>query len=395
MTPSCPAASACSSSAAASSRDGRSTPGIRCAPTTRSSASSRADSGSSIRSAPSRCRQSKKNGRQQQLVGVGSEPARRLLERARPAVVAAARGSRRRAPRRRHGRPRTSSTSSGTRSVTSRSVRVHTRTTSPSRCTWMRAPSSLNSTLTSAPELGERGVQALGRARQHRPDRAADLGRHRLQRRGAAGEGEPGRLGEAARRGRTPGAPWPPGTSAAAATASSITPSSAPWRSSPVSSRCRNCCSSAVAAPNRASSCAARRAVEPAPEVAASASSRASTSATSRRRRSRRRHAEAGQRAPARTEPALPRLARQPGGGRLDLVGRRGAQQRGQRGGLRRAGAGGPDGGGAGDDLGEQHAGIEAAPTDSSALSPTARAYPAPCRGGPPCARPRAAGRAG
>ena len=178
------------------------------------------------------------------------------------------------------------------------------------------------------------------------------------------------------------------GISAAAATASSITPSSAPWRSSPVNSRCRNCCSSAVAAPNRASSCAGpagrrararggRQRVQPRLDVR-----------DLQARCGRRRHAEGRQRAPARTEPALPRLARQPGGGRLDLAGRRGAKQRGQRRGLRGAGAGGPDLGGAGDDLGEQHAGIEAAPTDRLRLSRGGRRGPGPCRAGPPCARP-------
>ena len=73
------------------------------------------------------------------------------------------------------------------------------------------------------------------------------------------------------------------GTSAAAATASSMTPSRAPWRSSPVSNRRRNACSSAVAAPNSSASRAARRAVEPVPVVAARASSVASTAATSSR----------------------------------------------------------------------------------------------------------------
>ncbi len=70
------------------------------------------------------------------------------------------------------------------------------------------------------------------------------------------------------------------GISAAAAIASSITPSNAPWRSSPVSSRRRNACSSAVAAPNSPLSRAARRAVDPAPEVCASSSRAASTAAT-------------------------------------------------------------------------------------------------------------------
>ena len=218
------------------------------------------------------------------------------------------------------------------------------------------------------PELGERGVKAsaglasMGRTGRPTSGATASTAAAPPVR---ASRAVSGRRPERKKARRTVAA----GISAAAATASSITPSSAPCRSSPVNSRCRNRCSSAVAAPNRASSCAARRAVEPAPEVAASASSRASTSRDLQARCGRRRHAEGRQRAPARTEPALPRLARQPGGGRLDLAGRRGAEQRGQRRGLRRAGAGGPDRRGAGDDIGEQHAGIEAAPTDSSPQS--------------------------
>ena len=136
------------------------------------------DSGSSIRSTPSRCRQSKKNGRSsssRRVVGVA--PNRLVVSwngRGRPSSCSArvSPSSTTRAARQRRGPARPARARA---SVTSRSVRVHTRTTSPSRCTWMRAPSSLYSTLTSAPELGERGVQGLGGARQHRPDRAADL----------------------------------------------------------------------------------------------------------------------------------------------------------------------------------------------------------------------------
>ena len=60
--------------------------------------------------------------------------------------------------------------------------------------------------------------------------------------------------------------------------------------------------------------------------------------------------------APADAEPALPRLAGQPAGDRLDLAGVRPPQQVGDRGGLRGAGPGGSDRGGGGDDVGEQHA---------------------------------------
>ena len=44
------------------------------------------------------------------------------------------------------GNARTTSTTSGTRAVTSLRLRVKARTSSPARCTWMRAPSSFHST---------------------------------------------------------------------------------------------------------------------------------------------------------------------------------------------------------------------------------------------------------
>ena len=53
-------------------------------------------------------------------------------------------------------------------------------------------------------QLGERGVQVLGRAREHRPDGPAHLRRDRLQRGGASREGEPGGLGQAARQEERP-----------------------------------------------------------------------------------------------------------------------------------------------------------------------------------------------
>ena len=75
---------------------------------------------------------------------------------------------------------------------------------------------------------------------------------------------------------RTVGAAIP----AALATASAITPASAPWRSSPPSSRRRNVCSASVAAANRSATNAARRACEPLPAVAPISVNAASTSAT-------------------------------------------------------------------------------------------------------------------
>ena len=70
------------------------------------------------------------------------------------------------------------------------------------------------------------------------------------------------------------------GRSEAVAIASVITPSSAPWRTSPVSSRMRKSCSPDVALSNRLPNNSFRRLTEPAPEVTASSSSRLSTSAT-------------------------------------------------------------------------------------------------------------------
>ena len=68
------------------------------------------------------------------------------------------------------------------------------------------------------------------------------------------------------------------GTSAARAMASAITPSSAPWCSSPDSSRRRNACSLAVARPNSSSTSCLRVACEPLPDAAPIAVNAASTS---------------------------------------------------------------------------------------------------------------------
>ena len=68
------------------------------------------------------------------------------------------------------------------------------------------------------------------------------------------------------------------GTSAARATASVMTPSSAPWRSSPESRPTRNRCSSAVARPNSSPTSALRAAAEPFPDTAPIALNPESTS---------------------------------------------------------------------------------------------------------------------
>jgi hypothetical protein len=69
------------------------------------------------------------------------------------------------------------------------------------------------------------------------------------------------------------------GTPAARATASVITPSSAPCRSSPDSSRTRKNCSSAVAAPNSSATSRLRSAADPFPATAPITVNAASTSA--------------------------------------------------------------------------------------------------------------------
>ena len=68
------------------------------------------------------------------------------------------------------------------------------------------------------------------------------------------------------------------GTDAARATASVITPSSAPWRSSPDSRPTRNRCSSRVARPNSSPTSALRAVAEPFPDTAPIAEKAESTS---------------------------------------------------------------------------------------------------------------------
>ena len=70
------------------------------------------------------------------------------------------------------------------------------------------------------------------------------------------------------------------GNPAALATASTITPSSAPWRSSPTSSRTRKSCSPSVARPNTFLSSRNRSPAAPFPRIASSRWNAASTSAS-------------------------------------------------------------------------------------------------------------------
>ena len=105
------------------------------------------------------------------------------------------------------------------------------------------------------------------------------------------------------------------GTSAARATASTMTPSCAPWRSSPVSSATRKRCSGSVARAKSAPSASRRAACEPGPAIAPIASHAASTS-LSASVASRRRRGQVAQRAVADPDLALAQLAREVGDAR-------------------------------------------------------------------------------
>ena len=67
---------------------------------------------------------------------------------------------------------RPTATTSGIRAVTSFWLRVKTLTSSPNRCTWIRAPSSFHSTETSPVTASSIGSCGGG---QHRLDRGQDL----------------------------------------------------------------------------------------------------------------------------------------------------------------------------------------------------------------------------
>ncbi len=146
----------------------------------------------------------------------------------------------------------------------SSSDRVNSRTPPPARCAWTRMPSIFHSTAARPPArsmassivaslLASMGLSGLPTCRPNRasaslpPPSAAC----------AVTASDP--LSITARRTSAPGTPD------ALATASVITPSSAPWRSSPESKRTRNRCSSAVAAPNSSPTCRLRSAADPFP----------------------------------------------------------------------------------------------------------------------------------
>src|SRR5947209_3558415 len=199
--------------------------------------------------------------------GVPSGGARSAI--ASPSRIVSRRGSR-----------RVASTTSGTATVTSFSWREKTRTSSPALCTWIRAPSSLYSNAASPSSVRASATSAaawasigwIGRNSSIRK-RASPAAPSTSAARATAAR-SPASI--AARRTKSGSSP------AARATASVTSPSSAPCRSSPISSRNRNSCSSWVA---RANSSRSRRSfawAEPLPVVWARRSSSTSTWTTSR-----------------------------------------------------------------------------------------------------------------
>ena len=198
-----------------------------------------------------------------------SSARRGLLERPRPPVVVEQQRLAVEHEPRAPAAPRTASTSSGSRSVMSSRLRVQTATSSPSRCTWIRMPSSLPSTAPAAAGRLERGRERRARCR---PASAAPGGRPRARTRRArrrprsARPRRPRRCGAGQHRGaaddgrrdaRTPRRRRP-----------TSTPSSAPWRTSPVTRPRSSACSSAVArAEQRSSTCGALAPASPTPDT--------------------------------------------------------------------------------------------------------------------------------
>ena len=178
----------------------------------------------------------------------------------------------------RASRASVAATTSGSRDVRSSSDREKTATSSPSRWTWMRAPSSFQSTAPSPTFSMASPSEAPG-------DASIGLSGRPTWSRKCSSPASPSRSAASA---TTRGSPQSMvarstavrGMPVAAATASAITPASAPWRRSPATSPRRKACSGAVAWANRAVTASRRAACEPAPSSAAMRANAASTSAT-------------------------------------------------------------------------------------------------------------------
>ena len=219
----------------------------------------------------------------------------------------------------------------------------------------MRAPSSFHSTAAGPSFASAAPTSARGRG-EHRLQRPADLEPERARaparRRPAPSSATAPRSPRSISARRTLGRRARP---AACATASAITPASAPWRSSPTSSARRNACSRSVA---RAEQLGQRRAPAPpasrrplsAPMRANAASTSASSSDGSAAGRR-----QLLQRRPADADLPLPQLAGQERDRDRGLL-RRGEPQRvGERGDLAAARARGADGLGGSGDVVEEH----------------------------------------
>ena len=277
-TPSCPRATASAKNSEASAEQDVTSRGMSSAGgTARASSACRVSSGKSIRSTPSRCSTSNKNtdsGGPSALAardavswnGIGRPSARSAISS--PSNTAARTGS----------WPRTATTS-GIRPVISSSVRVNNRTPPEARCAWIRIPSSFHSTAACTPaptrESASEMLEALAASigRTGRPTSSPNAASAALPPASAAAATAPSEPRSIIAR-RTSAT----GTDAARATASVITPSSAPCRSSPESNPTRKRCSSAVARPNSSPTSALRAAAEPFPLTAPIAENPASTS---------------------------------------------------------------------------------------------------------------------
>src|SRR6266568_1621671 len=184
--------------------------------------------------------------------GVPSGGARSAI--ASPSRIVSRRGSR-----------RVASTTSGTATVTSFSWREKTRTSSPALCTWIRAPSSLYSNAASP---------SSARASATSPAAWASIGwiGRNSSIRKRASPAAPSTSAARATAAKSPASiaarRTKPGSSPAArATASVTSPSSAPWRNSPINNRKRNSCSSWVARANSSRSSRSLVWAEPLPVV--------------------------------------------------------------------------------------------------------------------------------
>jgi hypothetical protein len=277
-TPSCPRATASAKNSDASAAEDVTSRGMSSAAgTAEASEACRSASGRSIRSAPSRCSTSNRNtdnGGPSKLAardevswnGIGRPSGRSAISS--PSNTAARTGSWLR-----------TATTSGSRPVISSSVRVNNRTPPEARCAWIRIPSSFHSTAASTPAPIFANASAIELAlaasigRTGRPTSSPNSASAAPPPASAAAATAPSEPRSIIAR-RTSAT----GTDAARATASVITPSSAPCRSSPESNPTRKRCSSAVARPNSSPTSALRAAAEPFPLTAPIAENPASTS---------------------------------------------------------------------------------------------------------------------